>query len=409
MGKPAAVFGLILAALAILGIFAYTQLEIYPRTRRVEPSREVRGNEYLALERWLTRTGRSLRTEPWGSPTMVLAAPERTVFIQSSVFYWSGDTGDLLLPWIEGGGVLIIALDTPWYEDADGGLAPFLARLGMARTHRGDQSIRPVNPEDPDFDWDTAFFVPGDGGDALPGETLALTDQGGTIRLIRRSLGRGSVAVTGIPYFMHNFRLEKHQNAVMTWNLFSAGFSGDFSTGKAGITRAAGTTGAAGENPGVLLIRGKQTVRSFWGRLADRGNFTFLVISIPLVLVIGFWMVLPRFGPALRDGEDPPKSIRERFIAEGRFLQKYGALDAYLEVYLREIKLRLRGRGGGGEEEGPEELAARLLKIGQGKNRPGLSLPDIQTLTEALRPGKRRGSREFVKNLIVLQTILEYL
>jgi hypothetical protein len=200
---------------------------------------------------------------------------------------------------------------------------------------------------------------------------------------------------------MRNFHLEKRQNAVTTWNLFSAG----------------------GENPGVLFIRGEKTVRSFWGKLAERGDFTCLVISIPLILVIGFWMVLPGFGPVLGDEEEPLRSIRERFIAEGRFLKKYGALDIYLEVYVREIKSRLPGQGRGGTEEGPEELAARILKTlgtealvsktsipktGAGKNRDGPSLPDIQSITEALRPDRKRGRREIVKDLMILQTILEY-
>jgi hypothetical protein len=394
VGRPAAVFGLILAALAMLGVFAYTQLEIYPRSRMVKPLREALENEYLALERWLARTGHSLRTESWGNPKTVLAAPEKTVFIQTSLFYWSGDAGDLLLPWIEEGGALIIALDTPWYDE-DEDLALFLDRLGIARSPRGDQGAVPAYLGDPDFDWDTALELT---GDALPGETLVLTDHGGTVRLIRTSLGRGSVAVTGIPYFMRNFHLEKRQNAVMTWNLFSAGI--------------------AGENPGVLFIRGDKTIRSLWGKLAERGDFTFLVISIPLVLVIGFWMVLPGFGPVLQEEAEPLKSIRERFIAEGRFLKKYDALDTYLEIYVREIKSRLPGQGRGGTKEGPGELAVRIHnalgaktlvpKAGEGKNRDGPSLPDIQSLTDALCPDRKRGRGEAVKDLIILQTILEY-
>jgi hypothetical protein len=385
VGKPAAVFGLILAALAILGIFAYTQLEIYPRSRTLRPVREALENEYLALERWLARTGRSLRTESWGNPEAVIAAPEKTVFIQTSFFYWSADAGDLLLPWIEEGGVLIIALDDPWYEE-DEDFASFLSRLGITRNGREDWDAALPYFKDPDFDPDTALDVT---GDALPGETLALTDHGGTIRLIRTSLGRGSVTVTGIPYFMQNFRLEKSQNAVMTWDLFSAG--------------------GAGENPGVLFIRGEKIVRSFWGKLAERGNFIFLIISIPLVLVIGFWMVLPGFGPVIKEAAEPLKSIRERFAAEGRFLRKYDALDTYLEVYVREIKSRLAGRDRGGAEEGPEELAARILTAGEGKRRDGPSLPDFQSLTDALRRGGKRGRREILKDLIILQNILEYI
>jgi hypothetical protein len=340
------------------------------------------------MERWLRRAGRSLRTEFWGDPSTVLAASEGTVFIQASCFYCPLETWDLLAPWIEAGGVLIIVLDTPWYEEVDEGLTLFLNRLGMARIYGEDWELISPYSEDPNFDEETALDLSGD----PPGKMLVLTDQGGTIRLIRTSLGKGSVTVTGIPYFMHNFLLEKRQNAITAWNLF-----------------AAGSSGAAGENPGILFIRGEKILRSLWGKLAERGNFIFLVISIPLVLVIGFWMVLPGFGIPLKDEEEPLRSIGERFFAEGRFLKKYGALDAYLEVYVREIKFRLQRRDEGGGEEGPGELAARIRKIGEGRDRPGFSLPDPQTLTEALRTDKRRRYREFVKDLVILKTLLEHI
>jgi hypothetical protein len=382
VNKPLAVFGLVLGILVILGIFAYTQLEIYPRFQEFGPSREALGNEYLALERWLMRTGRSLRTEPQGNPALILKAPEKTVFVQRSLFYWPKNAGDLLFPWIEAGGSLILTLDTPWYREEKGGFSSFFNSLGITWTYGEDPNTPAAYPGDPDFDREITLYVR---EDTLPEKTLMLTDHGGIIRLIRIPRGRGSVTVTGVPYFMQNSLLEKHQNAVTAWNLFAAG--------------------DAGENPGVLFIGEKKIVRSFRGKLADRGNFTFLIVSIPLVLVIGFWMVLPGFGPVLWDEREPLNSIRDRFLAEGRFLKKYGALDTYLEVYIREIKFRLKA----GEDTEPEDLAVRILKTREGKALSGVSLPDVQTLTEALRRDKKRGSRQFVKNLVVLENILEYI
>jgi hypothetical protein len=393
--RPLALFALILGSLVILGIFAYTQLEIYPRFRELGPSRKALGNEYLALERWLTRTGHSLRTEARGSPALILEAPEKTVFVQKSLFKWTGNAGNLLFPWIEAGGSLILTLDTPWHKEEKGGFLSFLRSLGITWTYEGDQNTPAAYAEDPDFDGETALHV---SKDALPGKTLILTDHGGTIRLVRIPRGRGSVTVTGTPYFMQNLHLEKHQNAIIAWNLFSAGTTG------AAVDEAAAVPLTA-ENPGVLFIRGKKALRSFRGKLAERGNFTFLIISIPLLLVIGFWMVLPGFGPVFREKAEPPGSIRDRFIAEGRFLKKYGALDTYLEVYLREIQFRLKA----GEDAGPEDLAARILKTWEGKDLSGVSLPDLQTLTETLRRDKKRGSRGSVKNLVILENILEYI
>jgi hypothetical protein len=50
-------------------------------------------------------------------------------------------------------------------------------------------------------------------------------------------------------------------------------------------------------------------------------------------------MVIPVFGLVFYEKQKTSRPIRERFTAEIRFLKKYGALNHYLEVYERELKL----------------------------------------------------------------------
>ena len=60
------------------------------------------------------------------------------------------------------------------------------------------------------------------------------------------------------------------------------------------------------------------------------------------------------------DGEKPGKPIRERFLAEGRFLKSYSALNLYSETYMKEIKRRLAHREG---LKTDEEIQKRLMEI----------------------------------------------
>ena len=71
----------------------------------------------------------------------------------------------------------------------------------------------------------------------------------------------------------------------------------------------------------------------------EKGNLFPVVISAIILIVMGFWMVIPVFGLVSVEKQRTSKPIRERFTAEIRFLKKYRALDHYLDVYGREQNL----------------------------------------------------------------------
>jgi hypothetical protein len=75
----------------------------------------------------------------------------------------------------------------------------------------------------------------------------------------------------------------------------------------------------------------------------DRGNIVPVIVSALLVIILGFWMVIPVFGLVFSEKQKTARPIRERFLAEIRFLRKYNALNHYLEVYERELKLNDKG------------------------------------------------------------------
>jgi hypothetical protein len=76
-----------------------------------------------------------------------------------------------------------------------------------------------------------------------------------------------------------------------------------------------------------------------FGRIMDRGNVFPVIFSALLLIILGFWMVSPVFGLELNEKQKNSRPIGERFTAEVRFLRKYGALDHYVTVYERELKL----------------------------------------------------------------------
>jgi hypothetical protein len=165
--------------------------------------------------------------------------------------------------------------------------------------------------------------------EAAPKETgqafTPIRDGTGVIRAVVVPMGKGTLVVSGRPYFMFNHFLELDLNADLAWAL-----SGEW---------------LGEEESGMLFVRGRGHYKSLFGKIAERGNILPLALSVLILIVLGFWMVIPLFGLVFYEKPRTARPIGDRFIAEIRFLKKYRALDSYLKTYLREIKFKFRDSG----------------------------------------------------------------
>jgi hypothetical protein len=401
--KPGSGYGIfaaiVLSALVIAGFFIVNRFEIYEREKWSPPSLEFQSNRFYILGEWLSASGRPVRFSPRWTGVKDISPREGGLFIQASLFDWDRED---ILPWVREGGVLVVSVDSPWYWESEQEeevspaalpLEKFLGKLGLriresfqededpfdggednagstiideesageADTLAGEGGDSIANqdesPDFPDYDYRIVFedpglkseYAAGSAAEELPpgGRFLTLRDSEGNIRLIRRPLGKGLVAVTGSCVFMYNYQLAADANARLAWGL---------------------TGGSLGpERPGFLFIRGRQSSGGVWGILGARGNLLPPVLSALALIFTGFWMALSGFGVPPREESRRRLSITGRFSTEARFLRRYNALGAYLEIYLRELRRRGRGRALGREFEELEEALAAGKKIGRQK------------------------------------------
>lgn len=364
------ILGFIIAVLVliVLAVLAYTNLEIRPRVFLRPPSREVLANDFFALEKWLVQTGHPVRFAGRGNSVRIAEAPEKAVFVQARAFDWE-NAEEALKDWIGQGGFLVVSLEPPLPEDEH--LEAFLGSFGVAAeivdefvvdTDEADNDSEdsvyeegPVPELVPDFDPALRFSVLEEAG----ASAVVMEDGEQIIRLVRISRGAGALTFMGRPQFMQNDYLKREVNARLAWDLTGA------RTGE--------------DNPGLLFIRGRRQAKSLFGKVADRGNFLPLGLSLLILIVVGFWMVIPSFGLLFQEKEMTCRPIRERFLAEIRFLKKYRALETYLEVYIREIKRTLRGR----EAD-----------------------PELEAIEKSLRAKKDLPYKELVQNLQKLRTMM---
>ncbi|MDR1106785.1 MAG: hypothetical protein LBL44_10550 [Treponema sp.] len=369
MKRYAGIIGMVFAVFAVLGIIAYTQFEIRPVKKGFSASREVRANELAALERWLNANGHPVRRMQEGDPYSVLQAAEKTVFVDAGAFAWySGSEG--LATWIRDGGSLIVSLN---YAPGEGdSLAAFLESFGIAveeypfPSSEDEEDASPGafasgmfpgisgEGEHPYFDYRIRFVIHN-----VPGVTSSVVAVDGNIRLAVISAGEGMLTVIGAPWFMANSYIAEEVNARLAWELFDA------------------------EEGGVLFIRGRRAVKSFFGKFAERGDFRPFVLSLLVLVTAGFWMVIPRFGLVRDEKEVSLRPIEERFRAEVRFLKKYDSLAVYLDSYIRELRRIIRLRGGTAETGEIGRIGAAL---DSGKNmRYGEIIRDLLILEKQWR------------------------
>ena len=377
MREHAIPFFLVITVLAIVALLIYNFFEIYETTAYQNPSRQALANEFLAMEQWLNKTGHTVRVISYADSSAILSAREKTVLIMLSSFNWQPDTYFQLEHWLETGGNLIVCLDITERRAIESGLFAAFSRLGIGANFNDPETRRihfySSNDNFPAFSDSIDFTINHTGR-----ETEVIADAYGKIRLVRIPKKNGSITFTGSPVFMTSNNLKNEKNALLTWYL----------TGAQDI-----------EKNGLLFVNKTETEHSFFGKLAERGNLSPLLISVLALIIIGFWMVIPIFGILTGDKERPGKPMRERFLAEARFLKKYKGLGSYLETYYLSLKQRFR-RQYGEVIEDESAFFSRLADICD------LNKKDV---AEALCPSGRLTDREFIKHIYTIETIMERL
>ena len=205
---------------------------------------------------------------------------------------------------------------------------------------------------------------------------LVLKDENDHARLAEFIRGNGTITVTGRPNFMTSYNLDREPNARLCWYLFAR----------------------PGEDKGIFFIRGERRPEGFLGRFFSRGNFLIIIISAIILIVIGFWTVIPVFGAVRGTGEKEGKVLAERFLAEGHFLNRFNSLDIYRSVYYREIRRRIIKKEHFEDDEIIRQAAYFWAKGPEG----------IAAVTKAAEGGSQN-KRDFFRSIKILKTILERL
>jgi len=295
---------------------------------------------------------------------MVSYAKEKKVFIQASLFDWEDGAANHLVRWVEDGGTLLLVLDNTvvWQEKEP---TILLEKFGISA-----EEILPRRNYRNSKDENVTEH------------------RNGVTRFEQAKRGKGKIVALADSDFLRSSSLGDESNIRLAWALFASDSDPKPDSAESGW----------------LFIRGKTRVRGLLGTIFRQGNFAVFLVGIFVLLAVCLWAVIPSFGLVKWDEEKPSRSLRERFLAEGRFLKRYGALDFYSQAYVREIKRRLAIQEG---IMGDEESLKRALEIygsphGKSEDEKGSHL-----LVKAFRKEKFT-FREFSEVINVFRTVLSF-
>ena len=314
--------------ITVMALIAYNNIEIYQRKKHISPSQETLNNLYYAMEKWLNETGHPVRYKKESSAAEIYAIPEKTAIVFAKTCNWE-EAQEFLIPWIEKGNSLTICLNYSNSGEIDDELFDFLYSFGInAEVTSG--SVENRDETLPYFDENINFKVDENK------DIFTISDNNMNVKLAEVSLGEGKLTVIGNPIFMFNNNLKREENARLAWNLSGAR--------------------AAGGSAGVLFVlnNSRYVSKSLFGKLMEKGNILPMIVSGLLVILLGFWKIIPIFGFVYDEKQKNSRPIRERFAAEISFLKKYKALNYYLEIYRRERIIT-------GELQIPQEYSYRKL------------------------------------------------
>jgi hypothetical protein len=292
----AAIVATVITAIAvIIFVLASSIFEPYKKTKRSELGQAAKDNIYLATDRWLESTGHKLRIEESGNAQTVADSAEDVVLIFASCF----DFQDYqkLIETIKSGKKVSIFTDRIF----DDNFFEFTEEVGNELSAGIESETIKKNYENDDDD-----EYENEGNDYFHLEALGL----------------GILNVSDEYHQMQIHNLDEIDDAKEVW-----AYTGALDT----------------EHKGIYIVRSKEVEngtiwkkkndKTLWEILSSKGALPPMLLSILLLIVLGFWMCLLPIGKLKEEQELHGKSIRERFLAEGRFYKKHGLLNEYAKYF----------------------------------------------------------------------------
>ena len=383
--------GLLLLALAGLGLFVVQQLQPYEETVEHGPAPEAKANEYLAAEMFLRRQHievshadglDALKGLPSAGQTLLLFAPRHNMTPRQA---------QQVLDWAASGGHLVFVAEALWDEDEGRSGDLLLDAIGVQQysTDDDEASEPAADGEDTDAageeqdrypeltkiyleneqapayaEFDTDFHLL-DSQD----RAYAWANSHDATHMLQLEHGKGLITVLTDAWLWQNHSIGDYDNAWLLWYLTQD-------------SRVTLIYNAERDNLFSLLLK----------------HYPAALAALALLVVLLLWHVGMRHGPLLAPPAQARRQLEEHLRAGADFLLRRTSQQHLLSNLQRDILRRARQRHPGFE---------RLMVAEQWQVLGRLTRLPSGAISAAMRPvpARRLSAADFTRQVANLQTL----
>jgi len=367
-------YALILVMVISFILWFYTHFERVTETIEVGFHHQAYRNPVLAAEQLLQRMGVSVQTTTTLPQNLTAPHQETLVLAQAELPIQYLESIELL-SWVAAGGHLIMVSDS--LADSEP-VDPLLDTLGIAQYER-DTLSEVQSP--------TALYWAGDSLQVAfhpyyrltasqPEPKIVIGDNDGA-HLLHYVFKAGRITVLSDLWFIENDQIGAYDHAQFFWQLV---------TFKRHVTRVwlwyvpLHTDATPTLSLGSLLWQHASSV----------------LISMSILILIGFWAASRRFGPVLPNPPRKRRRLLEHIEASGHFLWQHQQGLTLLEASRQAVLARLEARYPEWRHFSPAQRSQRLAQLA--KLTP-------QTVEQALYTHKSHSAAEFTQIMHTLTQI----
>lgn len=295
---------LVLLACTVWAAWFYTTHERYVRTQYTGYHGEARINRFLAAEMLIRELGDEADSRSSLEPDEWLPDVGDTIVVRLSSSFSLGAPRESLLKWVSDGGHLVLMPGMTSSRITDDFLKALGLRLVETETGDDDKATDEADANESEKSHDTGYAVdlgrtpyriePSD----LPVPAVTLRDKKGAIAA-RREYGSGFVTLLASSVYFQNDALGDYDHARLLADVIDGYLE-----------------------PGEVWFIYDARFPSLWQIIWRQAPY--LVLGFAGLIVAWLWSVMPKFGPAVREGAPARRSILEHVGAAGHFSWRRG-------------------------------------------------------------------------------------
>lgn len=367
-----------LAALLVILFFRF--FDLVEREETFGYKAVTKENDLLAARRFLKAMGIAAENIPTPTPALPLPDHDAVILINSKRLAVNERTQEFLFDWVRHGGHLIFSLRSETIYDDVGDILKRLNEieagedtmlqalevesgiLELSNEQRRElDQFGVVFPEAEDFLW--VAFDPRLRIVNHSDRFRSLSGDGDGDTVITGRYGNGHITIFSDRNVLHNRRIGDRDHAAFLWYLVNLH----------GLPSKVWLV-AHDNMPGIIIW--------LWGHARE------LIISLLLLLLMGFLTLMRRFGPII--GVIPPirRRLLEHIQASGWFLWRFGHADKLLFGMQHNLRYELSIRHPGLQVLSVDEMSGKLsdiIEMSQDDIRQALGKKTIQSREDFTR------------------------